>query len=326
MIKTGLVNPERTLPFLVEFESDNGPAEQGQLTTWYKENEAFVDEMLLKHGAILFRGFRINTPSAFARLTRSIAPPGLLDCLDDNGPRTKITSGIYTSTEYPAEYFLSLHSEYAYSHIYPARLFFCCVVEPGKGGETPVADNRKILGQLDPQVVEEFARKKIKYVRNLHGGGSGFGLSWQATFQTTDKAVVEKYCRDRLIDYEWKADGGLRLENTCPCIITHPRTGEQVWFNQAPQFHPSDYNTDIFESLSESYRGREHDLPQTSFFGDDTPLDVGALKHIRETMFKQATVFPWQEGDVMMVDNVLACHGRMPFSGQRKILLAMADN
>jgi len=324
MIKTGVLDPERSLPFLIEYESGNGPGGQAQLSSWYNENEALVDEMFLKHGAILFRGFAVNTPSAFARLTRSVAP-GLLDCLDDNGPRTKITSGIYTSTEYPPEYQLSMHSEYAYSHKYPARLFFCCVVEPGKGGATPVADNRQILNRLDPEVVDEFTRKKIKYVRNLHGGGNGFGLSWQEAFQTSDKSAVEKYCREMLIDYEWKADGGLKLENTFVCSITHPRTGEQVWFNQAPQFHPSDYPTDIFQSLCESYRGREHELPQTSFFGDDTPIDVSALKHIRETMFKQATVFPWREGDVMMIDNILVCHGRMPFSGQRKILLAMTD-
>src|SRR5215212_7741027 len=124
MIKTGVLDPERSLPFLIEYESGNGPGGQAQLSSWYNENEALVDEMFLKHGAILFRGFAVNTPSAFARLTRSVAP-GLLDCLDDNGPRTKITSGIYTSTEYPAEYQLSMHSEYAYSHKFPSRLYFC---------------------------------------------------------------------------------------------------------------------------------------------------------------------------------------------------------
>ncbi len=323
MIKTGLLYPERSLPFLIEYDPTDGPPENGFLISWYKDNEAYVDQKLLEHGAILLRGFKINTPAAFARLTRSIAPE-LLDCLDDNGPRMKITSGIYTSTEYPAEYQLSMHSEYAYSHKFPARLFFCCVVEPGKGGETPVADNRQILKKLSPTIVEEFGHKKVKYVRNLHGG-NGFGLSWQATFQTTDKPTVEQYCREMLIDYEWKADGGLKLENTFVSSITHPRTGEQVWFNQAPQFHPSDYPAEIHESLLNSFRGKEDELPQTSFFGDGTPIDLAALKHIRETMFKQATVFPWREGDVLIIDNVLACHGRMPFSGQRKILLAMTD-
>ncbi len=324
MIKTGLLDPERSLPLMVEYDSSDGPADQSLLASWYKENEHYLDQKVLEHGAILFRGFNINTPSAFARLTRSIAPE-LLDCLDDNGPRTKITGGIYTSTEYPAEYQLSMHSEYAYSQKFPARLFFCCVVEPGEGGATPIADNRQVLKKLAPEIVEEFTRKQVKYVRNLHGG-SGFGLSWQAAFQTTDQSAVEKYCRDMLIEYQWKADGGLRLENTFASVITHPRTGEQVWFNQAPQFHPSDYPTEIFESLLNSYRGKEQEMPQTSFFGDGSPMDVSALRHIRETMFAQATVFPWRAGDVVMLDNVLVCHGRMPFSGQRKILLAMADN
>ena len=324
MIKTGLLDPERSVPFVVEYDSDNGRPESGLLTSWYKDNTDFIEQKVSEHGAILFRGFDINTPASFARLTRSIAP-GLADCLDDNGPRTKITSGIYTSTEYPAEYQLSMHSEYSYSHKFPARLYFCCIVEPGQGGATPLADNRRILKKLDPSIVEEFKTKRVKYVRNLHGG-SGFGLSWQTAFQTTDKSVVEKYCRDMSIDYEWKIDGGLLLENVFDSVITHPRTGEEVWFNQAPQFHPSDYPTHICDSLLDSYRGHERELPQTSFFGDDSPIDMAALKHIRETMFSEATVSPWRQGDVVMIDNVLVCHGRMPFSGPRKILLAMTDN
>jgi alpha-ketoglutarate-dependent taurine dioxygenase len=324
MIKTGLLDPERSVPFVVEYDSDNGRPESGLLTSWYKDNTDFIEQKLSEHGAILFRGFDINTPASFARLTRSIAP-GLADCLDDNGPRTKITSGIYTSTEYPAEYQLSMHSEYAYSHKFPARLYFCCIVEPGQGGATPLADNRRILKKLDPSIVEEFKKKRVKYVRNLHGG-SGFGLSWQVAFQTTAKSVVEKYCRDMSIDYEWKSDGGLLLENVFDSVITHPRTGEEVWFNQAPQFHPSDYPAHICDSLLDSYRGHERELPQTSFFGDDSPIDMAALKQIRETMFSEATVSPWRQGDVVMIDNVLVCHGRMPFSGRRKILLAMTDN
>ena len=127
MIKTGQLDPEHSVPFVIEYDSTNGPPASGVLVSWYNDNLDFVEQKMGEHGAVLFRGFDINTPAAFARLTRSIAPE-LLDCLDDNGPRTKITSGIYTSTEYPAEYQLSMHSEYAYSHKFPSRLYFCCVV------------------------------------------------------------------------------------------------------------------------------------------------------------------------------------------------------
>ena len=93
MIKTGLLDPEHSVPFVIEYESTNGRPEPGLLPSWYQDNHDFVEQKLIEHGAILFRGFDINTPASFARLTRSIAP-GRLDCLDDNGPRTKITSGI----------------------------------------------------------------------------------------------------------------------------------------------------------------------------------------------------------------------------------------
>jgi alpha-ketoglutarate-dependent taurine dioxygenase len=35
--------------------------------------------------------------------------------------------------------------------------------------------------------------------------------------------------------------------------------------------------------------------------------------------------FPWQEGDLIAVDNMLVAHARRPFSGPRKLLVAMGE-
>jgi alpha-ketoglutarate-dependent taurine dioxygenase len=324
MITVKTFEPNRNLPLIVQPEA--GKEEEHDLTSligWYRDNESVVCRKLLEHGAILFRGFHVCTPSAFARLTRRLCP-NLLDGKEENVPRTKLTSGIYTSTEYPAEYRLSMHSEYSYSHHWPKKLFFCCIVAAKEGGGTPIADNRALLRKLAPGVVEEFARKKVKYMRKLHAN-SGFGLSWQTAFQTTEKSTVEEYCRGTSINFEWTNDGGLRLTQTLPGVINHPETGEAVWFNQAPQFHPSDYPPEIYQSLLAVHKD-EGDLPQNVCFGDDTPMNPSMLSHIRETMEREAVTFPWREGDVLLLDNVLVSHGRMPFVGPRKILVAMSES
>lgn len=320
MIQTRLLDPSRNLPLLVEADASEG-ADPNFLLSWYRDHEEELERRLLEHGAILFRGFGVNTPAAFARVTRSVSS-GLQECVEENVPRTKLSSGVYTSTEYPPEYMLSMHSEYAYSNHWPQRLYFCCVTAAQTGGATPIADNREVLKALDPQVVDDFRRKQVKYLRNLHSG-QGFGLPWQTAFQTTDRAVVEDYCRSSGIELRWREDGGLSLSQTLAGVVTHPKTGDEVWFNQAPQFHPSDYPEEIFKSVLAVYK-TEEDLPQNVRFGDDSPIDVEALHHVRETMKNHAVVFPWQEGDLLMLDNVLVCHGRMPFTGPRKILVAMS--
>lgn len=321
MIKATILNSIHELPLLME-PNRNEISNIDAFLSWYRGNKDSVEKKLLNYGAILFRGFAVNTPRAFARFVREVSGD-LLDYVDGNAPRTKLTDGIYTSTEYPAEYFISLHNELSYSYKWPSKLFFCCIAAPREGGETPIADSRAILKSLSPTIVEVFTRKQVKYSRNLHSG-DGFGPSWTQTFETTDRSVVEEYCQKGAIDWKWKDGGGLRICQIRPAVATHPLTGEQVWFNQADQFHPSTLPKEEYESMMLLYKGKEAELPQNACFGDDTPIDVSMLEEIRETIQKQAVIFPWQKGDVLMIDNMLVCHGRMPFKGPRSILVSMS--
>ena len=310
------------LPLIVNAtEVATDASEPGSLLAWYEQNRPAVDSALLGPGAVLFRGFGIATPSLFKQVTRSLATR-LIESVEENVPRTRLASGVYTSTEYPPEYYLSLHSEYSYSNSWPQRLFFGCVVAAEAGGETPLADNRTILQALDREVVAEFKRKKVSYIRNLHSG-EGFGLSWQKAFQATEKAVVEQYCEQQGVDYRWTASGGLQLIQTMEATRIHATTQEEVWFNQAPQFHPTDYPADASDALINAYPDPD-ELPQYVRFGDRTEIDPGVLAHIRTVMKEVAVCFLWQEGDLLLLDNVLVAHGRKPFSGPRKILVAMA--
>jgi alpha-ketoglutarate-dependent taurine dioxygenase len=323
MIHASPLDPEGNLPLLVENQAGakgNGP---DALLDWYREHEELIDQELAQRGAILFRGFAVDAQEIFENLIRSL-PGQMLDYIDGNSPRKKLAAGVYTSTEYPPQYFISMHNELSYSEHWPSRLFFCCVVEPQVGGETPIADSRRILERLDPGTAEMFITRKVKYVRNLHGG-RGFGPSWQTTFETSDRAAVEEHCRAMGNELVWTEDGGLSLSHVRPAVAVHPKTGETVWFNQADQFHPSTHPRQVYDSMMKLYKGREDRLPQNARFGDDSEIPREVLDEVRATIQREIRTFPWRKGDLLMLDNMLVCHGRMPFKGPRQILVSMTD-
>jgi alpha-ketoglutarate-dependent taurine dioxygenase len=318
----GPLDPNSTLPWLVEARV-KGDA-RCDLVRLFRDHEREVRQWLLKKGAVLFRGFGIDSSSLFADFTQSVCPT-LLDAMEENVPRRRLTTGVYTSSEYPADCRISLHSEYSYALAWPAKLFFCCILPAKQGGSTPLIDNRTVLKLLDKEVVAQFSRKKTKYYRNLHGG-AGFGVSWQESFQTDERSVVEQYGKSHALDVHWKADGGLRLAQIRPGIIDHPITHEAVWFNQAPQFHASDYPQGVYSAMLNLFKDDERAMPHFVCFDDETPIDVATLNHIRETMYRHATSFAWEKGDVLVLDNILVSHGRTPFVGPRKVLVAMSSS
>jgi alpha-ketoglutarate-dependent taurine dioxygenase len=309
-----------TLPYL--WSSPNTP-EPADIGTVMAAEEQKLDELLYRHGAILFRGFGIDTAERFQSFIDGL-PGKKPRYIDGNSPRTKVSHSVYTSTEYPPEVWISLHNELSYSYSWPSRLYFCCVVPAQTGGSTTVADSRAILRRLSPATVRLFEEKGVTYVRNLHGGsGATIGKSWQQTFETESKADVEAYCQAGNIQYEWKPDGSVRLVQKGPGTLAHPKTGERVWFNQIEQFHPSSNPPEVYEALSLIYGDTPFDMPQYACFGDGQPESDEILAEIRAAMVAETVAFPWERGDVMIVDNVLAAHGRSPFTGPRKILLSM---
>jgi alpha-ketoglutarate-dependent taurine dioxygenase len=298
--------------------------ETNRLADFWSAHSAQIDAVLLEHGAILFKGFHIDTAEKFNGFMGGL-PLALGNYVDGNSPRTKLSSTVYTSTEYPAELPISLHNELSYSDVWPARLYFCCVVAAITGGSTTIADSRQILADLPRDIVEEYERKGVMYVRNLQGGdGLGVGKSWQQTFETTSRADVEAHCGVRNIKYEWLPNDALRLIQIRPGLAQHPQSGAKVWFNQADQFHPSTNPPEVYEALLELYEDSPFDMPQYSCFGDGTPIPDDMLAQVRAVMVRREIAFPWEVGDLMVVDNMLSAHGRSPYSGARKVLVSMS--
>jgi len=314
LVKTGSLSGLDDLPLLVEPAVDNlNPF------SWAESNRGFVDEKLLAHGAVLFRGFRLAAMEDFERFTRSVSPD-LLDYLERAAPRTEVASKVFTSTEYPADEPIPLHHEMSYSHNWPVRLFFYCDTPPETRGSTPIASDRLVWDRIDPEIKARFIAKKVMYVRNY---GEGVDLPWREVFQTEDRSVVEDYCRRFHTDFEWRDGDRLRTRQVRQAVATHPKTGDTVWFNHAHMFHESNVKPEVRQALRAEFA--EDELPRNAFYGDGSRIEDEVLDHVRGVYNAAALRFPWQRGDVLLVDNFLVSHGRDPFTGPRRILVAMAD-
>ncbi len=289
------------------------------LAAWAAANQSTIENLLLQHGALLFRGFNVRTAAEFATFVKSFSRE-LIEYDYASTPRSRIGDHIYTSTEYPADQYIPLHNEMSYSSSWPRTIWFYCLKPAESSGETTIADSRTVFNRIDPAIRELFIRRKVMYVRNY---GSHLDLPWQRVFRTKDRSEVENYCRRSGIHCEFDDSGQLRTWQVTEAVTTHPLTKDHVWFNQAHLFHVSSLDRNIAEALLAELG--EEKLPRNAYYGDGAAIELEVLEMIRQAYRDAEHAIAWQQHDILMLDNILTAHGRRPFKGERRVLAAMAD-
>jgi alpha-ketoglutarate-dependent taurine dioxygenase len=306
--------PGRTLPMVVR------PAVDGlDLAAWAADHRGFVESELQGRGGLLFRGFGLRSAGDMERIIRAFHGE-LLQYTDRVQPRTQVSNQIYSSTEYPPDQAIELHNESSYAYTWALRIFFFCITASPAGGETPLADGRGVFRRLDPAVRQRLLDRKVMYVRNF---GDGLGITWQTAFQTEDRGQMEEFCRAAGITLEWRDRDRLRTRSVRPAALPHPRTGEWTWFNALISSHSSTLDPAVRQALLAEYA--EDELPKNVFYGDGSPFEPETLAEIRRACREETVTFPWEEGDLLMLDNMLTAHGRAPYQGPRKLVVGMAE-
>ncbi|HSH43166.1 MAG TPA: TauD/TfdA family dioxygenase, partial [Arenicellales bacterium] len=315
---------DRPLPLVAEI-----PAERSErdAVTWATDHAGALRTLVRSKGAVLIRGFGITTPEAFRAVCQAIEPD-LQPYTGGDSPRSGVADKVYTSTEYDAGLEVLLHNELSYAGWSPGVVFFGCLVPALEGGETHIADGREIYQALPADIVEQFESRGVAYLQHLWDaeGEPGIGKSWQETFETTDRRAVEAYLERSGMSWEWTGFG-LRTRAPQAAVVSHPVTGEKCWWNQADQWHRA------LASVKTSFGGDgdprfdpatagEETLGNHVTFGDGGEIDPSDLETIRAVSRSVEIAFPWQAGDIMVLDNILVMHGRKPYRGPRRILVA----
>ena len=313
LVRESVFSDNESLPLVLE------PASVGiDLAGWIATNRNQVTRKLFQHGGILFRGFEVKSVEDFERTAASMCDSLFSEYGDL--PREGVAGKVYTSTPYPPDKAILYHNESSHLSTWPGKISFFCITPATQGGATPVVDCRKVYNALDEIVRDKFERLGLLYVRNFC---ESLDVSWQRFFGTEDRAEVERVCRKQGMACEWRGSNDLCVKQGSRAVLRHPVTGEMSFFNQTQLHHVHCLDPEIRKSLLSIFGAS--DLPRNVYYGDGSIIEDSVLDHVGETYERFAVRFEWRKGDLITLDNMLVAHARDPYSGDRKIVVALGD-
>ncbi len=287
-------------------------------TVWAEENSAFIEKNLLEYGAILFRGFELRTVNQFEAFAQTL----ISDMHGEYGdlPKRNGTEKIYKSTPYSNEKKILFHNESSHLSKWPRKQCFFCEKPSPVGGATPIVDCRRMYDSLPSGVVEEFEQKGLVYVRTFH---AGLDVAWQDFFNTDSIQDVAEQCARDGTEFEFVDFDVLQIRTSANAVISHPLTKEKSFFNQVQLHHSYWLQSEIRKSLVDQVG--ENQMPRNVFYGDLTEIPDSVMKLVGDAYEESAVRFAWQQGDVLLMDNMLVAHARDEYEGDRSIAVAMGE-
>lgn len=134
---------------------------------------------------------------------------------------------------------------------------------------------------------------------------------------------MEKILESNGWSFSWDQNRNLRFWYLHSPVIPHPVTGEKIWFNQITSYHASYFRALPLYKNNTSITDDE--FPFHSYYGDGSDIEPAVLQHIRAAMWSCAMGFRWQTFDVAVLDNQQVLHGRMGWTGERKLVTSLID-
>jgi alpha-ketoglutarate-dependent taurine dioxygenase len=290
----------------------------GDAPTWAAEHRDELRAMVTEHGSVRVRGLELRESDVAAVFQRVAS--GLMAEREALAPRRPYSGGVYSSSTWPANQPMCMHHELSYTLESPGLMLFACLRAPVAGGATAVTDSAWVLGELPAELVARFEREGWLLTRSYNGE---IGASVADAFGIEDRGAVEAYCRENSIEFEWQPDGGLRTRQRRPAVVRHPVTGERCWFNQIAFLSEWTMAPEVREYLVDVYGA--DGLPFNTRFGNGDPIGEDVVQLLGEVYDANTVREPWEDGDLLLVDNVRTAHSREPFEGPREVRVGLAD-
>jgi len=299
---------------------NNGSVETlAQATSWVSENLAPLKRELSSTGAILFRGFPVTDATSYDEFFSAFEYPNFTyqESLS-NAVRINHTEYVFTANEAPRDVEIYLHNEMAQTPFYPSIISLFCEKPADTGGATVVCRSDFVYERLfaaEPELTKKLEQVGVKYTTHMPAEDdpeSGQGRSWRGTLSVDTVEQAEEKLGKLNYSWQWNDDGSLKAQTAALPAIRELDQGRKVFFNQ-------------IIAVYMGWKGVKEDPSTALCFGDDSEISKSYLDTIFAIAKALSFNLEWQTGDVAVVDNNLAMHGRLPYSGEskRKVLVVL---
>lgn len=273
-------------------------------------------DALRRSGVVLIRG--LDRGTRFEDLVSAVTGEDTLEYSGGATPRTRVEGRVYTSTDFPAEHHIDLHSEMAYAPTWPTHLGFFSVEAAEEGGQTPLAPTDRVVQILPAELVSRLRDEGVTYIRRFD---PLFGGDWRAAYGvgSFDEAVTVAAARGEVLE---RAGDGVTARITLPALLGEG--ADERWFNQLVAFNAHTLPAETYRDLVEVCG--VDGFPKDTRFGGGDPIDRDTVEAIRRAVDEVTVTFRWRAGDLLVVDNREYAHGRRPYSGPRQLRVCMTGD
>lgn len=313
-------------PACVVPSAPSPPESPSDFLDWAKANAAVIDAWVSCYGAVLFRGFSLS-PTDFHGFVRATGWPQFdYASAGGNAVRSTIANTdkrVVTANEAPPDRVIPFHHELAQTPTSPRRLLFYCETPPSTGGETPILSSTRLLAALRasyPDFVSRLEKAGVTYTRVSTPecrADSAIGRGWRAAWGRT-RAEAEAALRAAGHTWEW-----WRRDSAGECA---EEGDEEALLRETSAALAAIRDGAFFNQVIAAYvgwRDEFNEVGEAVRFGDGLAFEKAVMEKVIEEASRQAVAVPWEEGDVLVLDNGSVQHSRASFTGPRRVLASL---
>lgn len=294
-----------------------------------------LTSQLALHGVLLFRGLPIHDAHDFSKFTHAFGykPHEEIGVVID---RPLLAPNVVPANFAPKEVLMYNHNECTQVPHAPGYIMFYSHKAPEKGGESPISSTVELFHRAQqeiPEFIAEVGEKGIlskityKFDQQFQGGATlrtAFGkLIEDGDDEPTRRAKIEtqikRYGRGKHTTWEWIEDG-IILTHRLPTVRTQPGTGFPTLFTSLAAV--------LRSGMGKTQASQAWKKASAQFYGDGTPIPEKYLEALGRITDEIQVLHKWEQGDVLVYDNLIAQHGRHPWEGEqgdRVVLATMWD-